>query len=67
MGKKVTPEDIETRFRALEEEMGGAEKVAVPAGLTLAAAFIAGAVGLAYAAGARAAKKTSTFVEIRQD
>lgn len=64
---KLTPGDIEARFRDLENEMGGAGDTVVPAGVTLAAAVVAGAIGLAYAAGARAAKKAKTTVEIYRD
>lgn len=66
MSKKIEKSDIKAKLHEIKGEVDGAATTAKPAGFTLGASFFAGALGLAYVAGQRKARKRKTVVEIKR-
>lgn len=66
MSAKVRRSDIESKLRQIEAEVDTAADTAKPAGIVIATALAAGAVGFAYVIGQRKATKRTTIVEVRR-
>ena len=63
---KISKDDLASKLRQIQEEVDSTAEVAKPAGLTIGAAVVVGAVGIAYITGQRKARKQTTVVEVRR-
>jgi hypothetical protein len=66
MSQHITANDIESKLRQIQSEVGDAAGEAKPAIATVAATAIGLVVGVAYFVGFRKARKQTTVVEIRR-
>jgi hypothetical protein len=66
MTKRVERADIEGKLREIKGGVDEAATNAKPAGISIAAAGLVGALGLAFIIGERKARKRTTVVEVRR-